>query len=155
MVISGFPAIGKTYYQKNKPTVLDSDSSAYSWISDGVRHPEFPTNYMDYIKSNIPFVDIILVSSHQVVRDALFQNKIDFLLAYPDRELKKEYLERCENRGSDKGFLALLNANWDQFIAEMEGQKGCQHLVLQQGEYPGDALSRRCAIQAAACWARL
>lgn len=60
IVISAFPACGKSYKVKNyngKPyTMLDSDSSNFSWIKDElgnntkVRNPDFPSNYIQHIK---------------------------------------------------------------------------------------------------------
>lgn len=56
---------------------LDSDSSNFSWVKDEngnntkERNPEFPKNYIEHIKSNIGKVDVIFVSSHKVVREAL------------------------------------------------------------------------------------
>lgn len=51
-VISGFPAVGKSYMFNDKSDliVLDSDSSLFSWESEGVRHPDFPNNYYNILK---------------------------------------------------------------------------------------------------------
>lgn len=135
-VISGFPGIGKTFYKENSElNVLDSDSSKFSWIEKGVRNPEFPKNYIDHIKSNMYKVDMILVSTHKVVRDALVDNNIKFLLVYPEIELKEEYLERFRNRGSDDSFIKLFENNWDTFIQEMENQEGCVATKLKSGMF--------------------
>ena len=62
-VISAFPGTGKSYFHQNSNLdILDSDSSKYSWISEGVRNPDFPDNYMAHIKGKIGSADIILVS---------------------------------------------------------------------------------------------
>jgi len=109
LVISGFPGIGKShFFRKNKDkVVLDSDSSKFSWIEKGIRHPDFPNNYIKYIKENLAYInplgvgkaDIILVSSHKNVRDALVENDIPFTLVYPSRDIKEEYLQRYKDRG--------------------------------------------------------
>ncbi|MCH7928756.1 MAG: hypothetical protein IID03_12385, partial [Candidatus Dadabacteria bacterium] len=93
LVISAFPATGKSYF-KNRvgKNVLDSDSSKFSWLKKGVRHPDFPDNYIQHIKDNLGKVDIILVSSHKIVREALVKNGIQFVLMYPNRKLKYEYV---------------------------------------------------------------
>ena len=48
MVISAFPASGKTFAfnQQDKCSfiIADSDSSNFSWTKDGNRNPEFPKN---------------------------------------------------------------------------------------------------------------
>ncbi|KKK65553.1 hypothetical protein LCGC14_2972950, partial [marine sediment metagenome] len=93
IIISAFPATGKTHFYRNtKLKVLDSDSSHFSWLPNKQRHPNFPENYIDHIKQNMGDVFIILISSHKVVRDALVKEGIKFTLIYPNRELKEEYL---------------------------------------------------------------
>ena len=135
-VISGFPATGKTYYKyKSNLSVLDSDSSKFSWVRTGVRHPDFPQNYIKYIKENLNKVDIILVSSHKVVRDALVKNKINFTLVFPERSLKEEYIKRFQTRGNDQNFINMLHNNWDSFIDEMENQEKCKIIRLAAGEF--------------------
>lgn len=62
-IISGFPGIGKSYFFRNQEynnrTVLDSDSSEFSWVKDEngnntkERNPDFPSNYIDHIKENM------------------------------------------------------------------------------------------------------
>lgn len=141
-VISGFPGVGKTYYQTNTTRkVLDSDSSKFSWIEKGVRHPDFPNNYISHIKSNLDSADVILVSSHANVRDALVVNSIPFTLIYPDKSIKEEYIQRFKNRGSDEKFIEMLYKNWDSFIGELDAQTGCKKIVLQKGQYLSDVLA--------------
>ena len=82
IIISAFPACGKTWCVENlkdKFDMSDSDSSNFSWVynktEDGTtikeRNPEFPKNYIDHIKSLIGEKDFIFVSSHDVVRKVL------------------------------------------------------------------------------------
>lgn len=141
-VISGFPGIGKTFYKENSNlNILDSDSSKFSWIEKGIRNPEFPKNYIDHIKENMNKVDIILVSTHKIVRDALVDNNIKFLLVYPEIDLKEEYIERFKNRGNDDLFIKMFEDNWDNFIHEMDNQKGCISTKLKSGEFLSTILS--------------
>jgi len=85
LVVSGFPGVGKTHYflTESSHTIVDSDSSSYSWLRPGVRNPGFPRNYIDQIKSLLGKCDVILVSSHKDVRDALVDQGILFTLVYP------------------------------------------------------------------------
>lgn len=140
LVISGFPGIGKSYYFREKPgfIVLDSDSSVFSWSSEGVRNPDFPQNYIEHIKSNMGKVHTILVSSHKVVRDALRESGIDYVLVYPLRKLKSEYIQRYRDRGSDEGFIRMIEGRWDDFMAELEAETFPLHRVLSEGEYLSD-----------------
>lgn len=118
IIVCAFPGTGKSYLA-NKMGYHDSDSSKYSWIQKGVRHPDWPNNYIEHIKS---LEGIIFVSTHKEVRDALYQNNIPFGLIYPDRSLKEEYKQRYINRGSPESFIKLLDEKWDVWITEMENE---------------------------------
>ncbi|WP_243510271.1 hypothetical protein [Cytobacillus oceanisediminis] len=140
-IISGFPAIGKSYLTQNTElTVLDSDSSNFSWIREGERHPDFPNNYIQHIKDNIGKADYILVSSHDIVRKALEENNIAYTLVYPSKELKSMYLERYRNRGNDEKFISFINSNWDKFIEDIEKETFPVLLKLESGEFLEDVV---------------
>lgn len=147
-IISAFPACGKTYaFEKLNNegyTVLDSDSSQFSWCydynpveSDRVeryRNPDFPKNYIQHIKENIGKVDYIFVSSHKEVRDALIDNDIYFTLVYPGRKMKAEWIGRCFLRGSGEKFCQLIADNWDKWIDEMEEIDDCDKWILGEDD---------------------
>ena len=164
-VISAFPATGKTYYCEHKrydEKVLDSDSSKFSWVhvnhpdempddcksifiwdsdmSRGrYRNPDFPHNYIRHIKENLDKQDLIFVSSHAVVRKALHDNNIPFLIVSPAQHLKSDWIERCIRRGNDHAFLITLLDNWDSWIAEIkkEEENGTPVIWLGRHEYIG------------------
>lgn len=143
ILISAFPGTGKTYFRDQYPaTTLDSDSSQFSWDKDGNRNPDFPQNYIQHIKEKLQkgVGLIIFVSSHKVVRDALLENNIHFLLIFPERELKEEYLKRFRDRGSDNAFVDLLKKNWDVWMDDMESQIGCEVVRLKSGEFLGELI---------------
>lgn len=134
VLLSAFPGTGKSYFYKNsKKTVLDSDSSTFD-------KSKFPENYMKHIKGNKKKADYIMISSHKEVRDALVENDLDFTLVYPDISLKDEYLKRYKERGSNEKFVELLSKNWENWIEELESQKGCRKIVLKSGIYISDVL---------------
>lgn len=180
-IIAAFPACGKTHYFENREdncTVLDSDSSSFSWIyrkmtkeelklkrkeweskphllsGDGyvnkikdeeikVRNPEFPKNYVEYIKEHIGKVDYILVSTHEVVRKALKEAGIDFAVVFPKQSLKEEWVGRCFLRGSGEEFCKLIADNWDGWILQMEQEviyNNRNFYRLAHGEYLSDAI---------------
>lgn len=142
-VISGFPGIGKSVLTKNGKDlrVLDSDSSSFSWIEEGVRNPDFPNNYMKHIKDNIGKANCILVSSHDIVREALKENNIEYTLVYPAVELKDEYLERYKNRGNNEGFLKFISSNWEQFISDIEKETFPKLIKLESGQFLASVLN--------------
>ncbi|AMS01258.1 AAA family ATPase [Bacillus phage AR9] len=140
-IISGFPGIGKsTLYNNTDLKVLDSDSSNFSWSRPGVRNKDFPQNYIDHIKENMGKVDIILVSSHDVVREALNDNNIDYYIVYPDIKLKDEYLKRYKERGNDDKFLSFIEKNWESFINAIEDENNATLIKLHSNEYLSDII---------------
>ncbi len=133
LVISGFPGIGKSFiYEKSKifsdKIILDSDSSKFD-------KSEFPQNYIKHIKENLNKVSIIMVSSHKIVRDALKDANIDFVLVYPDKSLKEEYIRRYTEIGNQENFIKLLNENWENWIDEIENDKDLKTITLRKKEY--------------------
>lgn len=138
-VISAFPGCGKSYCFNNHQNVfsmLDSDSSNFSWVKDEQgnntkeRNPNFPQNYINHIKENIGKVDVIFVSSHDVVRKALKDSNINVILVYPTKEMKDVFIERYRERGNDDGFINFISANWDKFIDNIENE---DYGFLKQG----------------------
>lgn len=152
IIVSGFPGVGKSVSSKNGERFLDSDSINFSWMKDKdenfvlddnhnkIRNPDFPQNYIEHIKDNLKKADIIFVSSHESVRQALVDAGLPFVLVYPSRDLKDEYLKRYEGRGSPATFTKMMSNRWDDFLDQLGNQAGCRHLVLQKGEYLGNML---------------
>ena len=134
-VISAFPGCGKSYFYRNciNKIAMDSDSGTFD-------KTKFPQNYIAHIKENIGKADIILVSSHDVVRDALVRNDIEFTMVYPDISIKDEYIDRYIKRGNNEGFVELLKQNWETWIGDVEKQVGCEHVKIQSGQYLSDVL---------------
>lgn len=146
IIISGFPAVGKSQFVKDHKEliVLDSDSSNFSWIKDEqgnntkVRNPEFPQCYISHIKENIGKVDIILVSSHDVVRKALYDSNIKYYLVYPSKTLKEEYMNRYVKRGNDYNFIKVVDNNWDKWIEDIENETFPFLIKLWENQYLND-----------------
>lgn len=137
LVVSAFPGCGKSHLFRNKgdKKILDSDSSTFD-------KSQFPENYINHIKSNIGDADIILVSSHKEVRDALQNQGIEFTLVYPSRDIKEEYIQRYIDRGNDDKFVELLKKNWENWMTELEEQKGCNKIELKNGQYLSDIITQ-------------
>lgn len=149
MIISAFPGTGKTHFFRRIKDIVgisyvsDSDSSLYSWLSPGVRHPNFPSNYIHAIQEhNIPG-KITLVSSHKEVRDALIERDMKFVLVYPDKSLREEYILRYEQRGSPEAFIKLINLKWNEWINELDAVDSplVEKVVLNSGQYISDVIA--------------
>lgn len=139
-IISGFPGIGKSYLFNNGKNMLiiDSDSINFSWLEPGVRNPEFPHNYMKHIKKNIGKYDLILVSSHKVIRDALRDNNIPYTIYYPSIDSKDIYVDRYTERGNPESFIELVKENWDLWIIEIENETYPEKVKLENGAFLAD-----------------
>jgi len=108
--------------------ILDSDSSLFSWIYDGdgnktdQRNKDFPANYIQHIKDHLDTEDVIFVSSHKSVREALEKAGIPYILIYPDKSLKEEWMRRFKERGNDESFIKFQDEHWDEFIDDMDAE---------------------------------
>ncbi len=144
-IISAFPGVGKTtFYNNNRKSTLDSDSSGFSWIyrdTKKIRNPDFPDNYIKYIKGNVGKYEFILVSSHKEVRDALKQNCLHFYLVYPNKMDKCEYIKRYKERGNSQSFIKLLDENWDLWLRQCYFEIRCSHQKMCPGWYLENAIS--------------
>jgi hypothetical protein len=120
---------------KFKLRISDSDSSLFSWTSPGVRNPDFPHNYIDHIAGLLRSKDIICISSHKAVRDALRERHLFYQIVYPDRAKtdKSTYIERLRARSGD-AFAKTISDNWDKWIDEIEAE-------TFPAKYPIDATS--------------
>jgi hypothetical protein len=134
-IYSCFPGTGKTYYYntvKDK-VVRDSDSSKFS-------KDHFPKNYVYYIENIMSVSDIILISTHQEVRNQLIEDEIEFTIILPNIGLKEEYIDRYRERGSDEKFIDLISINWDNWIMELMVQEDCNNIILSEGQYVADVI---------------
>lgn len=149
IVISAFPACGKTYatnnYNDNNFKLLDLDSSSFKWkFTDNEGkyvNPEFPNNYVNCIKSNIGKYDIIFVSSHLKVRQSLQNAGIDYCTVYPYSNLLNEWVGRMYRRYNSEEYINYIISHWDEFMKNIEDEPhGSCIFRLSNNEY----LSREC-----------
>ncbi len=118
-VYSAFPGVGKSYLTSKYGTFQDVDSSTFD------KDPAvWPNNYVEYIKAQVQAGRLVLVSSHEPVRQSLQASGIPFILFYPSRDCKAEYLERYRQRKSPQQFIDLVDALWDVWIGECEQWSG-------------------------------
>lgn len=137
MLVAAFPGTGKSHYVNYgegsgympQGFATDSDSSKFDKAS-------FPKNYIEHIKQKISEgYARVFISSHKDVRNALVENNLPFVLIYPAKELKEEYLERYRQRGNNEKFIQLVLDNWDNWLDECKSQTGCFHIELKSGQF--------------------
>lgn len=125
-IVAGFPGIGKSYLFKNGyrfNSLLDSDSSKFSWINEnGVkkRNPNFVSDYLSHIRAAVQSHDFVFVSTHKEVLEALHKAGLSFVVVFPSRKLKSAYLERYQSRGNDESFLKLMSDKFEDFVTDIE-----------------------------------
>ena len=162
IVISAYPCCGKSYIVENqkkifrgitndsgeKISVADSDSSGYSWIyEDGERtdkrHPDFPNNYIEHIKGLMGKVDFIFVSSHKIVREALRDNNIEFVMVIPDKRELNEWMVRMYNREDTDEFINNQIDHWDEWLNEIEEETDTYSklIKLHRKEFLSDVIT--------------
>jgi peptide subunit release factor 1 (eRF1) len=149
IICAGFTGVGKTHLIKSNPNLscMESESSNFTdnrgtnmrLISE--EKSEWPLNYLKHIKNNIGKYDIIFVSTHKELREALEENNLDYILIYPSIELKEEYLERYKNRHSSDDYVKLINKNWDTWVNQLNNEN-CKKIMLNSNEYLSDVIDK-------------
>ena len=153
VIVSAFPACGKSYLFENQKkfnvTCLDSDSSGFSWVKDtdgnntSERNPNFPDNYIKHIKDNIGKVNIIFVSSHDIVVGALEVSEISYVKVVPSSKCRAEWIGRFWLRGNDDKFICFIRDNWEEFTSpqkDLTTDNMVGKVILQQGEFISDQI---------------
>lgn len=159
-IISAFPGVGKTTLAQGRKSVLDLDSSPFSWLAaegsssaagsvteeeKGVpgrtRNPDFPQNYIKAIQEAIGRYEFILVSSHDVVRDALATNCLFYYLVYPAVDVPvEEYVKRYKYRGNNDSFIKNISEHFYTWIEQCEKASHCVKVDAPSGKYLSDMI---------------
>lgn len=131
-LISAFPGCGKTTASrtlKGQINVIDSDSSTFD-------KNDFPRNYIEHIKENIGKQDVIFISSHETVRQALEKEGLEYFLFYPALKRKEEFLDLYYHRGNNEAFLRVLDKNFESFIESCQNDSNPNKIELnKEGEF--------------------
>lgn len=147
VVIAGFTCVGKTYAaqsQMNGLPVIDLDSTPYSWLTPRtVRNPNFVDDYMKAIDKHLSERCVLLIAGHMAIREALVEKGVAFTVVYPAWEAKQDWLERLTRRGTPD-LIPFVEANWDDFMRRAPSEPGCEHVMLESGQYLSDVLPSIC-----------
>ena len=77
---------------------------------------------------------MIFIGSNKVLLKALKEADIDFVVVYPDKSLKEEYLKRYNERGDSKMFINMMDKEWDEMIDYIE-DSGYKIVRLMKKDY--------------------
>jgi len=106
-IIAGGPAIGKTHFmesQNDNIQVSDMDSSDYR------DNPTWPQNYIADIIKNIDNFELLLISTHPEVVQALRGRGFEVTVVCIN-ETEVEYTERLRERGNDEATIEMFLKN--------------------------------------------
>lgn len=138
VVISGFPAIGKSYLAEHFPgSARDMESSNWHWFVD--KHgkelnPAWPGNYIEQIAAldKSGMYRAVCVSSHQLVREEMAKAGIKYTNIVPgDNEVMKAIiLQRCKDRHSPEAFIKDLEEHYSEYVQSMINDKNATAVMV-------------------------
>lgn len=96
--------------------------------------------YIEDVKKYIGKVHYIFIATEPDGMKLLANEGFKITLVYPKNELRNEYLDRYIERDSPYDFIGTFMKHWNIWIDELKGQKYCNHIVLEKGQYLEDVL---------------
>lgn len=154
IVIAGFAGIGKTTLAKKYKNVIDLESSLYKYdnslienipvekrkgLRDRKINKDWPLNYINKIKESIELYDIVLVWIHKDVLKLYEENKIEYILCYPNSNAIDIYKQRYINRGNRKEYIDKVVNTYDVVKKEFD-EKDAEKIILDGEETLEDYL---------------
>lgn len=149
--VFAFTATGKSTVAKKYKNVIDMESTFYKYIDCNIEdetskstartlNKEWPDNYFKVLKEVKDKYDYILIAD-EICNDFIIDNKYEYWYVYPSKELKEEYLERCQKRGNNGEFISWYSKLWDEWIKACESDKyASKKIILKSNEYLEDVL---------------
>lgn len=150
MIVSAFAGVGKTTLAKKYgKDVIDLESGNFKWLENGnteatkgdnkrTQNPKYPINYLEAIKKANTEYKVVLISQHSIIRKCLDAVKLDYVLVYPNIDMKDEFIQRYKNRGNNENFINLILNNWDSWIYDLDNVQNHTKIVLNKGQYLTD-----------------
>lgn len=101
---------------------VESIKNIYRKETRKIRNPNFVKDYINHIEENIGKVDIIFVSTHLEVRQALQDNNIEYYTVYPSKNMLNEWIGRMYLRGSTNEFIDKQIEMWDKNVGNIDNE---------------------------------
>lgn len=133
VIVIGFPGVGKSraceYLTKKGVNAIDLDSTKF-------KKDKFPQNYLTRIRTLIGSVDVIFVSAHKEVCEAIDGNReimdnYPVYICYPDKKLKENFIKRYLSQAADSKFIEILDMNFDKWVDEIESHNWFYPLKIE------------------------
>lgn len=145
LLILGFPGVGKTRLKEKMKSsdkvISDSDSSEFRYRGS------FPDSYIESIREAAKHSDVVMVSTHKEVRDAIARdamlNKMcEISIIYPSRELRDEYIKRFKSRGNSLEFINFVASNFTRWVDEIDSEElpFTKVKMSESGKYLSDVI---------------
>jgi len=71
----------------------------------------------------------------------LRQEKLPYLLCYPQKHAKEVYRQRFLDRGNTAKFIEIFIGGWDWYLEAFEQDSYEEHIVMQPHQFLSDVLS--------------
>ena len=111
-----------------------------------VDDPDFPNNFIRYIKENIGKVDIIFVASDIKIRQWLNEAKIKFVTVYPWNSCLSEWVGRMYLQDYPDFIIRNKINGWHHEVYPVKEPYGDQFFRLSYGRYINERLIDDCFI---------
>ena len=155
MIIAAYAGTGKTFFSRKIYGAVDFVCMPYKYyLPDGVLsyeesecgkadlslviREEWPNNYIKAVINQYNENRYVIIPPIIPVLEALRDEKIPYILCYPDRNAKDEYEQRYKRRGNTDNFLDIFIGHWDRFLDGLEKDSGKHHIRMKTGEYLTD-----------------
>jgi hypothetical protein len=126
-IYAAFCGTGKTYFSEN--THVKCVEIEF-W-----KYKDSQLEYIEEVKKYFGNVDYIFISTDPTGLKLLHQQGYNFILVYPENELRNEYLDRYINRYSPHEFIGAYMKYLNIWLDELKQITFCNHIVLMSKEY--------------------
>ena len=109
-----------------------------------VDNPDFPDNFIQYIKENIGKVDVIFVDSNIRIRQWLNESKINFVTVYPWSSCLQEWIGRMYLQDYPDFIIRNKINGWHHEVYPVKEPYGDQFFRLSCGKYINERLIDDC-----------
>lgn len=156
LIISAYTCCGKTYASEHIKDydILDVDICKFKTIKRlpikqqiiSADNPDFPNNFIQYIKENIGKVDVVFVDSDIRIRQWLNEAKIKFVTVYPWNSCLPEWIGRMYLQDYPDIIIRNKINGWYHEIYPVKEPYGDQLFRLSCGKYINERLIDDCFI---------
>lgn len=156
LVISAYTCCGKTYASEHMKNydILDVDIRKFKTIKRlpikqqiiSADNPDFPNNFIQYIKENIGKVDVIFVDSDIRIRQWLDKAKIKFVTVYPWNNCLSEWVGRMYLQDYPDLIIRNKINRWHHGVLRNKEPLGDYLIRLVHGKYIDEKLIDDCFI---------